>query len=301
MTSLPDHPGFLGFTSEGVIAIHADWPAYPVEHGWEIALEYLGQFPRRSVLYQLDDIDQCFLLVFGEPKSSKDPFAAKNLHIAIWRDDMRALADRGLVTGVYDIPLEEWVSERRRELSGMFWKAPDGQYHQVPLPTLDDFGEDEESPVLMLSSTGISVTDLGWATLGSLLAAKRDSLHSSIKLRALPIVSTGQLDSAVREASLLVEVRMRAILRSEKYGQKMIDELYGVMASSRTFTSASVKTFIIDARTAFRFVRNEYMHTLQELTFEQCLALLARMSRLLATLDEIDRVLNAPNRAETAV
>lgn len=30
---LEDHPGYFGMTSRGVIAIHADWPMYPFEHG----------------------------------------------------------------------------------------------------------------------------------------------------------------------------------------------------------------------------------------------------------------------------
>jgi len=40
-----DHPGYLGFTSAGVVLLHADWPVYPVEHRWLVALASLGSFP----------------------------------------------------------------------------------------------------------------------------------------------------------------------------------------------------------------------------------------------------------------
>jgi hypothetical protein len=45
---LEDHPGYLGLTSEGVIAIHADWPIYPIEHGLGATVTSLGAFLRIS-------------------------------------------------------------------------------------------------------------------------------------------------------------------------------------------------------------------------------------------------------------
>ena len=43
---LEDHPGFFGITSQGVIAIHADWPMYPEEHGADLALLWLTALPQ---------------------------------------------------------------------------------------------------------------------------------------------------------------------------------------------------------------------------------------------------------------
>lgn len=71
---LEDHPGYLGFTSAGVVAIHADWPVYPVEHGWLVALASLGSFPDGTAFSPLDDIDRCLLFLAGNVIADKaDP------------------------------------------------------------------------------------------------------------------------------------------------------------------------------------------------------------------------------------
>ena len=59
MSELSKHPGFLGFTSQGVILIHADWPMYPEEHGSDLALLWLTAFPRGTSFPRIDDIDRC--------------------------------------------------------------------------------------------------------------------------------------------------------------------------------------------------------------------------------------------------
>lgn len=38
-----DHPGALGLTSRGVVAIHVDWSACPAEHGWDVAIVMLAR------------------------------------------------------------------------------------------------------------------------------------------------------------------------------------------------------------------------------------------------------------------
>jgi hypothetical protein len=55
--------------------------------------------------------------------------------------------------------------------------------------------------------------------------------------------------------------------------------------------SAQLKVLRIELRATFRYIRNEYMHNLQELTRTQCLARLGRISNLLWLLDEVEKVL----------
>jgi hypothetical protein len=52
------HPGFLGYRSSGVVAIHADWPMYAAQHDWPTAPIGLGSFPTGTTFSLLDDIDQ---------------------------------------------------------------------------------------------------------------------------------------------------------------------------------------------------------------------------------------------------
>ena len=60
--SIEDQPGYPGLTSKGVLALHADWPAYPVDHGWTTAVFYLCSFPAETTFTVVDDIDRCLLL-----------------------------------------------------------------------------------------------------------------------------------------------------------------------------------------------------------------------------------------------
>jgi hypothetical protein len=52
----------MGLTSRGVIAIHADWPMYPWEHGWLMALVNLCCFPTGTTFTEISDIDLVLLL-----------------------------------------------------------------------------------------------------------------------------------------------------------------------------------------------------------------------------------------------
>ena len=73
---MSDFPGYLGWTSQGVIAIHADWPAYPAEHGWGAALASFGMFPEGTQFARIDDIDQCLLFIAPAYSRSPDEFDA---------------------------------------------------------------------------------------------------------------------------------------------------------------------------------------------------------------------------------
>lgn len=82
--NLRDHPGYFGITSQGVIAIHADWPIYPEEHGADLALVWLTGFPQRTTFKRIDDIDLCNLFLINVKRSNQaDPFDERNFHVAI--------------------------------------------------------------------------------------------------------------------------------------------------------------------------------------------------------------------------
>jgi hypothetical protein len=84
--SFSDFPGYLGWTSRGVIAIHADWPAYAIEHGKEYALERVGQSPKGKHFFGIDDIDQCILFRVGECDPKKGDYDQSLFHIALWHE-----------------------------------------------------------------------------------------------------------------------------------------------------------------------------------------------------------------------
>jgi len=103
-----EFPGLLGLTSKGVIGIHANWPMYPAEHGWEIALLYLGNHPPKTIFYQIEDIDRCILLLAGDIHKNKDPYDENSFHVAAWHEDLIELQSLGFVSGVMTMTEYEW-------------------------------------------------------------------------------------------------------------------------------------------------------------------------------------------------
>src|SRR5262245_54207233 len=114
---LQDHPGFFGLTSQGIIAIHADWPMYPEEHGSDLALLWLTAFPHGTRFERIDDIDRCNLFLADLKYSNRsDLFDERNLHVAIWHEDLLELARKGFVEGVSPITERRWEELKRAQL-----------------------------------------------------------------------------------------------------------------------------------------------------------------------------------------
>ena len=176
--SLRDHPGYLGLTSEGVLAIHADWPSYPIEHGWLTALVNLCSFPRETTFTEIDDIDRCLLLSAEDlaPDDAGDGlFSPKRYHAAVWHTDLIELGGLGYVSGVKAItdrvhelnhwldiaraierakgkygdeswvprPFSEWPSDGPPELPKLYAMTDDGTAHELPPPDWDEEDDDE--------------------------------------------------------------------------------------------------------------------------------------------------------------
>ena len=284
--NLEDFPGYLGFTSQGVIAIHADWPMYPAEHGQEVALNSLGQFPRGSVFRLIDDIDQCWLFVRdNEPVVSGHPFGDNNFHAALWEEDAHELLRCGYIVGAYEITFGDWVERQRKRWEGRVWESSPGHFVPVPIPGPDDFGDEHESLRLIVADTGIQLTTTGWSELQRRLAERMDSLHPLILDHAVPIARIAHFDAAVREACVQLEARLRAIVRHNSSGQALVEKFIHKLNSSGKFVSAYVKVLRGELRTAFKFVRNDFMHELKTIGETECFAILSRVSALQRKLD----------------
>ena len=67
-------------------------PAYPLEHGIESLLASLASLPLGTSFERIDDIDRCMLFWAPEhasnTKSATNPFDERNLHAAVWHDDL---------------------------------------------------------------------------------------------------------------------------------------------------------------------------------------------------------------------
>jgi hypothetical protein len=269
---IEEHPGYLGWTSKGVIAIHANWPSYPAEHGAEIALISLGQFPFGTVFRQIDDVGQCFLLLAGKPLQPEDPFDERNFHVAAWREDIVDLYRAGNVTGATEITLAEWIDRRCKELEGL---------------------------VLLIKDDGLKITRAGWEALQESLVALKSELHPLIVQRANPIAELGHYDAAVREACVTLESRLKEISGLSDFGKALVTKSFDLLMKDTRLITASLKVLRTEILTSFKFVRNDFMHNLKEIEREQCWSILARISRPLVSLDEIGKILSEEETPNT--
>ncbi|WP_422733913.1 hypothetical protein ACN26Y_28750 [Micromonospora sp. WMMD558] len=310
--SLEGHPGFLGLTSRGVVLIHADWPAYPLEHGWEIAVISLGSFPPGTDFKRVDDIDQCSLLLAEGYGDYRDPFDERAFHVAIWHEDLLEACDLGLVEGVERLTHRQYETRKREELRTRILRdierrggeAPpgdileslyaeiDGQRVSLGLPSIDDYddGEDDTTPYrpwLGIDGLGVvRLTTQGWNRLDELWADALD-IPQSARSRVDPLVQSGLYDSALRELGVLIESRVRELASSQLHGSKLIDLFIRRLADSNRFHNAGLKILRSELRTAFKFVRNEFAHNVVDLPRPRAYALLGRMSHVLMEVEGI--------------
>jgi len=285
-----DYPGYLGCTSQGVLLIHADWPAYAVEHGWKYSLVTLGQFPHGTTFKAIDYIDQCYLFAVGGLREGDDKFDAPLFHVALWHEDVLELLNLGYLLGRSGLMHRDWAELRANELKAMFSQKTDGTFALIPLPSASDF-DDAEAVRGLVSSNGVTVTDSGFAALESALVDEKLTIDPSIRERTVGLFLTRHYDAAIRETCVLIEDRLRKVTSSSQHGQKLIDEFFARAFDSNQLISAQLKAFQTEVRTAFKFVRNEYAHNLRELSRAECYAILVRMSAVYSGIGKIAALL----------
>lgn len=302
---LDKFPGFLGYG--GIIAIHANWPMYPPGIGWKIALKTIGNFPKGTIFYEIDDIDRCKLLINQEPNKLSDPFDNNHYHIAVWHEDLIELKDKGFIDGVIaksDYEFEMIRFENfKREFGDHLKLDEDGN---IILYIKDDNGklretkyhkpesdEDEEDFVFRncaVIPNGVSLTESGIKELNNI--SKEINLIEELSALTQPLIDIKRFDTAVRDASLLVETKIKQFhKRPDLFGQKLVElHIVEVIKNNDNFNSAAIKCYRGELRTIFKFIRNDFAHNFRVLTEEQCKLILARISD---TLSEFNEVINA--------
>jgi hypothetical protein len=283
-------PGFLGLTSKGIIGIHADWPMYPEEHGWELALLSLGYHPPKTIFHQLDDIDRCILLIAGDVPEGKDPYDENFFHVAIWHEDILQLSFLGFVTGVLGMTEYEWDLHRFNQIppgAGIFLND-----EFIPLspptppdPDDDDYDYINSSSFALVEESGLIVTDEGYKTLHKMLFDEKEYLNPGFMAQIQPLIDVGRYDAAIRDASILVETKLRGIVKTDGFGMTLVDRYFKILFDSNKYIPAKLKVFRAEIKTAFKFIRNEYAHNLKRIELDQCYAILWRLSAIYTELE----------------
>jgi hypothetical protein len=301
---LDKFPGSLGYG--GIIAIHADWPMYPPGIGWKIALQTLGNFPKGTIFYEVDDIDRCKLLINQEPHKLSDPFDSNHYHIAVWHEDLIELKEKGFIEGVIDKSDYEFEMIRFENLTKKFGghlkldeegniilyiKEDNGKIREVKYHKPESNVDEEDFALrnCAVIPAGVSLTENGNKELNNVSNEIR--LIEELNALTQPLIDIKRFDTAVRDASLLVETKIKEYHKLPGlYGQKLVEFHIGeIIKKNDNFNSAAIKCYRGELRTIFRFIRNDFAHNFRVLTEEQCKLILARISN---TLSEFNDVIN---------
>ena len=288
--SFRDHPGFFGLTSHGVIAIHADWPMYPEEHGDDIALLWLTAFPAGTVFMEIDDIDKCVLLL-AEPATKHDPYDERNFHVAIWHEDLLELSTKGFVTGVNATTECGWRRARfatRPVLGPWYTKLDDGRLVKIPERDFEDCDEDVESWVT-IDCGGVTVTPLGRAEVSKLLVAPKEEFRN-LGARVATLLDLTYYDTAVREACVAIEQQIKTWLKSTNWGETLLAQFTARLKRHGRLLNTEIRVLRAELRLAFKFIRNDFAHNQVDIDEAECKAKLFRLALLKRTLDGLTAI-----------
>jgi hypothetical protein len=305
-----DDPGWFGWGySTGptfILAIHADWPAYPCAPGGGHALFDLAQFPQGTLFEPIDDIDRCVLFSAynydpKKPGRPRDPWSSEAFQLAIWHEDLIFLGKQALISGVTPISEREWQLRRRME-AGWRWgqklvlKDDQGKFREADWPRLpeapqeEDFYDSDPYSYPAFEHDGIdspvAVTSLGWDLVNRELAAAIDVPESLPDLRKQ--LGSNLYDSAIREVGIAIEAALRKAVGSDDgYGQKLVGEFINQLKDEVFVYNTTLKIYRLRLRTFFKFVRNPHSHHKISLAQPQALALIAHALQLLNDIQEL--------------
>lgn len=299
-----DYPGYLGLTSAGVVAIHADWPVYATQHGSISALASLCMFPAGTAFSLVSDIDRCVLFLAEDISKNKDPLSEANFHVALWHEDALDLARSGLVSGpvcvtervhllnkLRDIehlaPVTSWpATVGGPDLAPLHAKMPDGELKPI-VYDWESYDDEYAHWFCLPSGAVLSVTKQGWRSLDEALSSGFVP-PQSLAAKLTPILDAGFYDIAVREIAVQLEHAMRcACGDTNAYGQGLVDLFIQNIAKQQIMPEAWLKVLRSELRTSFKFVRNEFAHNPVDMSKSRGLSLMERMSELYEVVREL--------------
>jgi hypothetical protein len=262
-------PGALGYQHRGayVVAIHADWPAYPPP-GPTLALYDLGQFPEDTGFSPIDEIDQCTLFVADLGKTYGDPYDERAFHVAIWNEDLLEMSDEGLISGVRTVTEVDKLRAQRDEMLTDLTRS----FERDGLPVPDD----------PLAHAFVIIDDSTKYSMASYWDERIQAAQQEIDEwdRLSKIYDVGLYDTAVRDGSVMLEGALKSATGTEAYGITLVEQFVRKLDQDERWDNWAVRRFRNDLRTIFKFVRNQFAHNIVDISPARARVLVARLSLL---------------------
>lgn len=314
--------GALGWVSDrNWEAIHADWPAYPGDQSWEVALLRFGDFPLGMRFTCISVIDQCALFVADTGVRVEDKFSEKHMHVAARLDELISLDDRQLITGV---TIEETLSlnqilVRRTFDSQQQWDDfrtgdlvigtfLDGEFKRIYPPLYDadwtDDWDDGSPPrtaeyVAMYPGCQVQLTsssDIEIERIARMLL----EIPPDLDRRINALLSAGLYDSAIRDLGVSLESRMRIYTGGSEFGSRLVESYIRKLLATGDYLPARIKSLRQELRAIFKFVRNEFAHNLADLEVGRGYALISRLCWHIRDVDLLTQELKCPSSDTSA-
>lgn len=278
--------------------ITADWEAYPIGHGWETALENLSWFNPATKFYKIDDISTSLLFVAKDPnelrKRKLDPYNKNYYHISIWHKDLIELHQLGLVSGIK--PLTDyqyhllWFKQRTEDQG--IWVDENNIHHYpngtqaegFPRPQEGEY-DDDYNLWVDIPDGYIQLTPLGIEKINEPMA--EFYINAAIAERIMPLFEIKYYDSAVREASIMLELKLIELNNSNQIGQKLVDEHYKNLCAKFSGADSYLKYYRGLLRCSVNFIRNEYAHAFPITNENRAKRLISLYSKLYDLTDEL--------------
>ena len=159
--------------------------------------------------------------------------------------------------------------------------------HKKPVP--EDYDELDLMSKYHVILRQMSLTEKGWEKIKEISLSMQ--YDEAVKERVDSLISIGRFDTAVREASLLIESSIKAFYKSKLYGSKLIEyHIEDIVERNDKFISAAIKGYRQELRTLFKFIRNDFAHNFRVLTEEQCKMILFRINEIYIEFKRVVRV-----------
>lgn len=196
-----------------------------------------------------------------------------------------AFEKSGFVDGVSPVSERRWRELERSSLPpNAFFVAEDGIRRELQLPPLDEYDEDDETwPEF--DSGGLIVTASGRSQVSSLLAEESNELVI-LGDRIQKLIELAFFDTAVREACVGIEHRIKTWLNSDGWGDALVEEFISHLREGGHYTNPWMCALRGQIRILFKFIRNDFMHNFVDVDETQCCAILLRVARVRVVVDQ---------------
>jgi hypothetical protein len=246
----------------------------------------LGNFPKDTQFFRIDEVDQCDLFLTDFSKNTTDPFDYQNFHVAIWHEDLIELHEQGLIVGMRLLTDYEAAVQYYESMKSNPSFLEDGKLI-LPEPMREMFDEPDKAELQIMG--GISLSEDGRQQLLDFSSTPKEPFYSVLESRISPLIRIGYYDTAVREGCLLIECKLKDITSTDNYGQTLVDCFFKQWKDSEGgYTTPSWKILRGELRTIVKFLRNYYAHNCVIVDAKQAFAILARISRILEALDIVN-------------